>query len=228
MIFICVVILLFSIGRIVICAWLQYKQNKRLFTISSYLSLRLYRYYYSKGFLYIKQNNSHQLINRVNGVSQSLIQGYLVPYTQLICECAVMISILIGLMLFNIYVFLLVLVTFVPITLIYYRFSRARMMRYGTMLFQLIPLKNKILQQTFVGYTDMEMSNSFPESVNGFDELMERQNHINVRTLLLSGSIQKALEIAIVCSLVVQVTLFRIDNRLVCYCRLPCSSWSCA
>ena len=205
MIFICVVILLFSIGRIVICAWLQYKQNKRLFTISSYLSLRLYRYYYSKGFLYIKQNNSHQLINRVNGVSQSLIQGYLVPYTQLICECAVMISILIGLMLFNIYVFLLVLVTFVPITLIYYRFSRARMMRYGTMLFQLIPLKNKILQQTFVGYTDMEMSNSFPESVNGFDELMERQNHINVRTLLLSGSIQKALEIAIVCSLVVLI-----------------------
>lgn len=116
-----------------------------------------------------------------------------------------MISILIGLMLFNIYVFLLVLVTFVPITLIYYRFSRARMMRYGTMLFQLIPLKNKILQQTFVGYTDMEMSNSFPESVNGFDELMERQNHINVRTLLLSGSIQKALEIAIVCSLVVLI-----------------------
>lgn len=33
MIFICVVILLFSIGRIVICTWLQYKQNKRLFTI---------------------------------------------------------------------------------------------------------------------------------------------------------------------------------------------------
>lgn len=205
MIFICAVILLFSIGRIVICTWLQYKQNKRLFTISSYLSLRLYRYYYSKGFLYIKQNNSHQLINRVNGVSQSLIQGYLVPYTQLICECAVMVSILIGLMLFNIYVFLLVLVTFVPITLMYYRFSRARMMRYGTMLFKLIPLKNKILQQTFVGYTDMEMSNSFPESVNGFDELMERQNHINVRTLLLSGSIQKALEIAIVCSLVVLI-----------------------
>lgn len=205
MLFICGVILLFSIGRIVICTWLQYKQNKRLFTISSYLSLRLYRYYYSKGFLYIKQHNSHQLINRVNGVSQSLIQGYLVPYTQLICECVVMISVLIGLVWFDVYVFLLVLMTFVPITLIYYRFSRKRMMRYGTMLFQLIPLKNKILQQTFVGYTDMEMSNSFPESVDNFDELMERQNQINVKTLLLSGSIQKALEIAIVCSLVVLI-----------------------
>lgn len=205
MIFICLVILLFSIGRILICTWLQYLQNKRLFSISSYLSLRLYNYYYSKGFLYIKQKNSHQLLNRINGVFHSLIQGYLVPYTQLICECIVMISIMIGLVLFNVYVFLLVLMTFVPITLAYYRFSRARIMKYGNMLFQLNPIKNKILQQTFVGYTDMEMSNSFTESINSFEQLLDKQNKINARSLLLNGSIQKALEIAIVCSLVVLI-----------------------
>ncbi|WP_455637976.1 ABC transporter ATP-binding protein [Parabacteroides sp.] len=209
LVFICAVILLFSIVRVLVCTWLQYTQNKRLFTISSYLSLKLYNYYYRKGFLYIKQHNSFKLINQVNGISGSLVQGYLVPYTQLICECVVMISILAGLILFNVYVFLLVLLTFVPITLAYYRFSRARIKRYGNMLFQLNPLKGKLLQQTFVGYTDMEMSNSFPQSFESFRELMDRQNRINVRSLLLSGSLQKALEIAIVCSLVVLILATR-------------------
>lgn len=209
-VFICAVILFISIGRVVVCTWLQYKQNKRLFSISSYLSLRLYQYYYSKGFLYIKQHNSHKLINQINGISGSLISGYLVPYTQLICECVVMSSILIGLILFNVYVFLLVLITFVPITLGYYRFSRARIKAYGHMLFQLGPQKGKLLQQTFIGYTDMEMSNSFPKSFENFKGLMEKQNWINVRNLLLSGSLQKALEIAIVCSLVVLILATRL------------------
>lgn len=212
LIFICVIILFFSIVRVLVCTWLQYTQNKRLFTISSYLSLKLYNFYYRKGFLYIKQHNSHKLINQVNGISGSLIQGYLVPYTQLICECVVMISILSGLILFNVYVFLLVLLTFVPITFTYYRFSRARIKAYGNMLFQLGPLKGRLLQQTFVGYTDMEMSNSFPQSFESFQELMNRQNRINVRSLLLNGSLQKALEIAIVCSLVVLILASRFFN----------------
>lgn len=209
LVFICLLILLFSIARVLVCTWLQYTQNRRLFTISSYLSLKLYNYYYRKGFLYIKQNNSHKLINQVNGISGSLVQGYLVPYTQLICECVVMISILVGLIVFNVYVFLLVLLTFIPITLSYYRFSRTRIKAYGKMLFQLNPQKGKLLQQTFVGYTDMEMSNSFPQSFESFKELMIKQNRINVRSLLLNGSLQKALEIAIVCSLVVLILATR-------------------
>lgn len=209
-VFMCGVILVISLGRVVICTWLQYKQNERLFTISSYLSLRMFRYYYSKGFLYIKQHNSHHLINKVNGISQSLVQGYLVPYTQLICECVVMSSILMGLILFDVYVFLLVLMTFIPITLAYYRFSRARIKAYGSILFLLNPQKNKLLQQSFVGYTDMEMSNSFPKSFDSFKDIMVKQNRINVRSLLLSGSLQKALEIAIVCSLVVLIMATRL------------------
>ncbi len=104
--FICIVVLLFSIIRVCLSAWLQYKQNKRLFYISSYLSLQLYQSYYSRGYLFIKQNNSHKLINQVNSVAGNLIQGYFVPYAQLLCEFFVTTSILVGLITFNIYVFL--------------------------------------------------------------------------------------------------------------------------
>lgn len=203
--FICWSVLLFSIFRVSLSTWLQYRQNKRLFSISSYLSIRLYRCYYAKGYLFIKQNNSHKLINQVNSVVANLIQGYFVPFTMLTCEILVTTSILIGLVTFNVYVFLLVVLTFVPITLVYYRYSRSRIKIYGEKLYLLAPLKGKLLQQTFIGFTDMEMNNTFPESIVRFTGLLNEQNNIQVRNLLLNNSLQKVLEVAIVCSVVVLI-----------------------
>ena len=203
--FICMFVLLFSIVRVCLSTWLLYKQNQRLFSISSYLSIRLYCCYYSKGYLFIKQNNSHKLINQVNGIAANLIQGYFVPFSQLACEIFVMLSILIGLISFNAYVFLLIILTFVPITLTYYRCSRTRIKEYGKRLYLLAPQKGKLLQQTFIGFTDMEMSNTFPQSLERFTGLLKEQNSLSVRNFLLNSSLQKVLEIAIVSSVVVLI-----------------------
>lgn len=203
--FICIVVLLFSIIRVCLSAWLQYKQNKRLFYISSYLSLQLYQSYYSRGYLFIKQNNSHKLINQVNSVASNLIQGYFVPYAQLLCEFFVTTSILVGLITFNIYVFLLVVFTFVPITWTYYRFSRSRIKEYGKQLNLLNPQRGKLLQQTFIGFTDMEMNNTFSNSFSRFTALLKKQNSLTVRNFILTNSLQKVLEVAIVSSVVVLI-----------------------
>ena len=201
--------------RVCLSAWLQYKQNKRLFFISSYLSLQLYHSYYSKGYLFIKQNNSHKLINRVNSISANLIQGYFVPYTQLLCEFFVTASILIGLITFNVYVFLLIVLTFVPITLTYYRFSRSRIKEYGKQLYLLSPLRSRLLQQTFIGYTDMEMNNTFSNSFSQLSALLGKQNRFTVRNMILNNSLQKVLEVAIVCSvvaLIIATQLFELPS----------------
>lgn len=213
--FICIVVLFFSVMRVCLSAWLQYKQNKRLFFISSYLSLQLYHSYYSKGYLFIKQNNSHKLINRVNSISANLIQGYFVPYTQLLCEFFVTASILIGLITFNVYVFLLIVLTFVPITLTYYRFSRSRIKEYGKQLYLLSPLRSRLLQQTFIGYTDMEMNNTFSNSFSQLSALLGKQNRFTVRNMILNNSLQKVLEVAIVCSvvaLIIATQLFELPS----------------
>lgn len=72
-------------------------------------------------------------------------------------------------------------------------------------MYQLVPLKGKLLQQTFIGFTDMEMNNTFPESAARFSGLLKEQNHIMVRNMLLGGSLQKVLEVAIVSSVVVLI-----------------------
>ncbi|WP_300699488.1 ABC transporter ATP-binding protein [Bacteroides sp.] len=202
---VCLVVFLISLGRTLFNTYMQYTQNKRLFEISNYLSLRLYKLYYSKGFLYIKQHNSLRLINQINGVAQYLIQGYFIPLTSLICEVLVVLTILTGLILFNPYVFLLAFLTFVPISWIYYRYSRTRMRKYGDFLYHIIPEKNKLLQQTFVGYTDVEMSNSFEASNKKYAQLLNQQNNYSVKKMVLSTTLQRVLELAVVCSVIVLI-----------------------
>lgn len=202
---ICVVIFLVSLLRVVFTMGLQYVQNRRLFEISNYISLRLYRFYHGKGFLYIKHHSSLHLINHINGVALNLIQGYFIPFTALACEVVVITVIFIGLVFFNVHVFMLVLLTFIPISVLYYRFSRDRMRYYGRQLYELKPLKDKLLQQTFVGYSDMEMSNSFAACEMGYKQLLKRQNDLSVKNILLHTSLQRVLELAIICSVIVLI-----------------------
>lgn len=201
----CGMIFIISLVRILLSTFVLYKQNRSLYAINTYLSINLYHYYYERGFLFIKKNNSHQLINRINSVSANLITGYFFPYTQLLCEIFVMSSILIGLMSFNVYVFGLVLCTFVPFTVFYYRFTRAKIKQYGAVLNQLAPLRGKLLQQTFVGYSDMAISNAFPACASHFAQLLGKQNYITIRNFLINNSFQKMLEVAVVCSVVVLI-----------------------
>lgn len=209
---VCLVVFLISLGRTLFNTYIQYSQNKRLLDISNYLSLHLYQLYYSKGFLYIKQHNSLRLINQINAVAQNLIQGYFIPFTSLICEFLVIISILVGLILFNPYVFLLAFLTFVPISWVYYRFSRSRIKKYGDFLYKIVPEKNKLLQQTFVGYTDMEMSNSFSASKKKYARLLAEQNRYSVRNAVLNTTLQRVLELAVVCSVIVLILATQLFN----------------
>lgn len=212
---VCLVIFIISLGRTVFNTYMQYNQNKRLFEISNYLSVYMYQLYYSKGFLYIKQNNSHRIINQINAITTNLIQGYFVPFTSLICEIVVVVAILIGLILFNWYVFMIAFLTFVPLSVSYYIYSRSRVKKYGERLFHIMPEKNRILQQTFVGYTDMEMSNSFSTCKKLYTDLLNNQNYYHVRNAVLNTTLQRILEFAVVCSviaLIIATQLFQLPS----------------
>lgn len=61
----------------------------------------------------------------------------------------------------------------------------------------------------------MEMNNTFPESVTRYSDLLEEQNQLTVRNLLLGNSLQKVLEVAIICSvvtLIVAAQLFELPS----------------
>ena len=191
--------------RFLLTSYLGYRQSRMLFDISQYLSLRLYRLYYNNGFLFIKQNSSHRLINKVEGVAAYLIQGYFIPFVGLISELTVTVIVLIALMVYNIKVFGLVVLTFAPISILYYYLTQKRIRRYGEQLYELYPRKAQLLQQTFVGFGDMALSGMFDESAKQYESLLQRQGLLASRRGMLQASLQRVLEFTVVCAVVVLV-----------------------
>ena len=59
------VVLGVALLRLLLASFIHYHQNRALFDISQYLSIRLYRLYYNSGFLFVKLHNSHKLINKI-------------------------------------------------------------------------------------------------------------------------------------------------------------------
>ena len=211
-IFVLIVVVAIALFRLIASSYLQYKQSRILFDISQHLSLQLYQLYYNKGFLFVKNNNSHRLINKVEGVAGYLIQGYFIPFTSLLCELVVTALILVALVVYNYQVFGLVIITMVPITLIYYRLTQKRIKQYGEKLFNLYPQKSQLLQQTFVGYPDMALSGMFSESVKQYDSILKEQGILIAKKGMLQASLKRVLEFTVICSVVILVALAQFMN----------------
>ena len=203
--FVLIVVVCIALIRLLLTSYISYRQSRMLFDISQFLSLRLYRIYYSNGFMFVKQNNSHRLINKIEGVAAYLIQGYFIPFVGLISELVVTLIVLGALMVYNIQVFGLVVVTFAPISILYYHFTQKRIRRYGERLFELYPRKNQLLQQTFVGFGDMALSGMFDESARQYESLLHQQGVLIARKGVLHSSLQRVLEFTVVCAVVVLV-----------------------
>ncbi len=199
------VVLGVALLRLLLASFIHYHQNRALFDISQYLSIRLYRLYYNSGFLFVKLHNSHKLINKIEGASTYLIQGYFIPFVTLLCEGVVTLMVLIALMVYNIEVFGLVVLTFAPVSFIYYKLTQKRIRQYGTRLYSIYPQKTQLLQQTFIGYGDMALSGMFSHSAKQYEQLLIEQGKVTSKRNTLQASLQRVLEFTVICSVVVLV-----------------------
>ena len=200
-----IIVICIALVRLLLSTFLSYKQTRMLFDISQYLSLKLYRIYYNNGFLFVKKNNSHKLINRIEGIAAYLIMGYFIPFVTLISELVVTIIVMGGLMFYDIKIFGLVVITFAPVSILYYRTTQKKIRQYGKKLFELLPKKRQLLQQTFVGYGDMALSGMFDESENEYEAHLKEQGLLVSRKNMLQGSLQRVLEFTVVCAVVLLV-----------------------
>ena len=199
------IVLAIALIRLLLASLIHYKQSRALFAISQHLSMRLYRLYYSNGFLFVKMHSSHKLINKIEGASSYLIQGYFIPFVTLLCEGVVTVMVLVALMIYNIEVFGLVVLTFAPISFLYYKLTQKRIRKYGERLYTLYPQKAQLLQQTFVGYGDMTLSGMFDHSAEQYKKLLIEQGRLASRRSTLQASLQRVLEFTVICSVVLLV-----------------------
>lgn len=209
-VFLVICILAFIIIKSVVNLLLVNFQNKYLLSLYKYFSARLFSHLYNKGLLFVKNTNSSEIAYNINAVCYSFVVGYLAAILKFSGELIFSILLLAALCVYNPLSALFVILSFVPVVLIYLRVVRRRLKEYGKAEMEARREQQKIVLETFKGYAEMEVNKAFPLMQERFSEGLFRISGYRVKSSLIQSIPNYMLELAVAVVLSVMV-LFSLD-----------------
>lgn len=157
---VCISVVVVSILKSIFAVLISDRINKYLLSLYADYSMRMFESYTSKGLLFIRSNNTAQLINNINGVCLKFTDGVLGQIFAILTDSILLLLICTALLVYDPYLVLLAAIIFIPLTLIYTLIFRRRMNENGRMENKLFVGQNKILYETLRGYSDIEINNA--------------------------------------------------------------------
>lgn len=163
--------------------------TKYLLSLYRYYSGRMFRTYMSRGLLFIREHNTVQLVNNINGVCMRFTEGALGQIFSIITGCLLLVMIISVMLCYDPWLILLALAIFLPLATIYAIFFRRRMNENGRMENKLFVQQNKTLHEAMRGYSEIEINNAgqyiarhFRDGLRQFSECRRKASLIRTAT----------------------------------------------
>lgn len=195
---ICGVVLIFTLLKNFILHKINNHQNRSLLKIFSHYSKSLFTSYYNKGLLFIKENSSSALSHNTNSVCYSYVFGVIGPAITLTGDLILVILIVISLSSINIYIAITVVLLFFPLLLFYQMKIGGRLQRAGKSDNEAKKSQWRVTIETFRGYAEVEVNNSFPKLINVFENGLNAISNSRERTESLKSISSKLIETGVI------------------------------
>ena len=192
------VVLIFTLLKNFILHNINNHQNRSLLKIFSHYSKSLFTSYYNKGLLFIKQNSSSALSHNTNSVCYSYVFGVVGPAITLAGDLILVILIVASLAFVNIYIALMEVLLFFPLLLFYQMKIGGRLQRAGKSDNEAKKSQWRVTIETFRGYAEVEVNNSFPKLIKVFENGLNAISNSRERTESLRSISSKLIEIGVV------------------------------
>ena len=166
--------------------WLYKYERNFTYDLYGNLSRRLFVDYYRRGLLFVSERNSTELSRNVNIVCLNFVIGVLKPAAAIVGEIIPFALIIVAIIFYDPTASLLLALTFVPAVWIYYSFVKERLLKYGAEENQAQREKFRSGAESFRGYTDVEISNAFPQIISSFNRATDRLVAMRKRDATLS------------------------------------------
>lgn len=135
--------------------------TKYLLSLYKYYSKRMFRTYMYRGLTFIREHNTAQLVNSINGVCLRFTEGVLGQIFSIITGCLLLTMIIAVILCYDPWLILLAMAIFLPLSAIYIIFFRHKMNENGRMENKLFIQQNKTLHETMRGYAEIEINNAW-------------------------------------------------------------------
>lgn len=191
---ICLGILIVIVSKNILSLFITYYQARFAYRLQRYYSVKLYKKYYSRGYLYFKQTNSNNITRDVHQVPNSFATNVVLPFMMVINEFIVLSLITIGLLVYDWHIIGLLAIILVPTFLIFYGFSKKKVQVIGERLFELSPKIRKVLYESIFGYAEVKMANNESNFFNKYENYQDEFVNLQSRNHVFKQAPTKVIE----------------------------------
>ena len=207
MIGICIIVFVIFLIKNILNILLIRFQNTYFVNLFHYFSNQMFVEYYHRGFPFLKQNNSVVLSHQVNNVCHSFVFNVLASIISIISDALLIMMLWIAVLCYKPIISLMLLVVFVPIEIMYILSVKNKLKEIGKQENLIRRQQNRLLQETFKGYTEVEINNAFPSLLNRFNENLQRLKNYRFQNEYISTLPALMMEMALVCGMIILVLM---------------------
>ncbi len=196
--FIIGLVLLFLLVKICLCILIADCQNRYLMSLYRTLSSTLFISLYSRGLVYIKNQNSARMAFNIISVCRSFVMGYLGGWMRLAGEAAFVLFMFAGLLLYSPLATAMSLCAFVPVVALYVTLIRKPLKELAKKENSARREQNRLITEAFKGYSEVHVNDAFPHIKDRFDEGLRDISSYRRRSSVISSIPSYAMELAVV------------------------------
>ena len=170
-------------------------QAKYSYSVANYFSREFFKYYSNQSLAFLKENNSAYLIRCVTNIPQHFANFILGSQLTIISESIMVLFIISGLIYFNISIFFMLVITIVPMTVVFYSYAKKRMQKFGSQQNQLSPVIYSQVSQAINGYVDMKLYGKEHFFLEVLEGNLEKLKNININLFVIKSLSGKIIEL---------------------------------
>jgi ABC-type multidrug transport system fused ATPase/permease subunit len=180
----CGAAVLFIVAKNALAIALTRYQTVFLLGLYRRLSLTLFRSYYRRGLLFIRERGSMRLGYEVNYLCHALAFNVLGPLLRMCGEALLVIIVSIALLVYSPLMTVLLYASFLPLVAVYVAVVRKRVRLYGERDVEERRKQSRLVMETLRGYPELELNAAFPLQYRrlseGFDRLRSDRLHLQM------------------------------------------------
>jgi ATP-binding cassette, subfamily B, bacterial PglK len=204
-IFLCIAMFMIIIIKNILSTLIISYQTRFSFSLYSYFSTKLQKYYYNKGFLNLKKSNSNFLVSYINNHPSWFAQFFILPLLTLINEFTVIFLLILGILLYSPVIVLLLMCTVFPLSALIYFFIRKKINGVGIKKAKYGALLHKHIHQSIEGFVDVKTLAKENYFFNLYKRLVDENSQLSIQSNILmtipSKVIETGLMLGIICLL---------------------------
>jgi ATP-binding cassette, subfamily B, bacterial PglK len=213
--FLCGCLMFIIILKNVLSVLILRYQSSFSFSLYSYFSTQLQKYFYHLGYLNFKKTNSNFVVSYVNNHPAFFAQYFLLPALTLINEFTVVLLLVLGIILYSPQIVLLLICTVFPLSIAAYLYVRRKIDGVGLKKAEFGALLNKSIHQSIEGYVDVKTLVKEGYFFNLYKKLVRDNSKLSISSNVLMSVPSKVIEAGMVLGIISLLLfgLFAMKNK---------------